>query len=523
MPWSKGGGSWSFAALRLRSLVLFTHGLRRGLYPIAAPRLMKSTDATFRGAKRSSSSYVPLISVFLLLAISTFLLRGASSEKRLSIYSKVANYSLLVSEHGGQDYVGLFEALEPLGSVTIRTDGAKWRLRYNSVDSEFSNGKKRAKVKGHDFDLPANFILENGRGRVPVAALSTLLPQFLGGPVTFHESSRRLFVGDVGVHFTATINQGPTAGLVMNFSSPVNPSISTEPGRLHMVFSREPLVAPGSQTLTFNNSAIPSAAYSEENGAAEIDVRGTVPLFASFSNDGKTITIAPAAQAPAAAQAAATPAAPGAIATPTGPAAAVAPGPHRYFAVVDASHGGDERGAALTDLLAEKDVTLAFARRLRYEMDARGMNTLLVRDSDATMTLDQRANVTNTTRPVIYICLHATSQGTGVRLYTALVPQVGESRGPFLEWDTAQSPFLNNSLSAQASLSAEFGRRQIPVRTLRAPLRPLNNVIAPAVAVEVAPSSDGISSLTAPNYQQLVASSIATAVAAVRDKLGAGR
>ncbi|HKS73693.1 MAG TPA: N-acetylmuramoyl-L-alanine amidase [Terriglobales bacterium] len=522
MRWSKGSdGSEgrSFAAPRLRFLALFTHGLRGGLSPFATSRLNPRSESTAPTAQRIST-ILPLISAFLLLAISTFLLRGAAGEKRLSIYSKVANYSLPVAEHGGQDYVGLFETLEPLGTVTAKTDGAKWRLRYNSVDSEFSNGKKRAKVKGHEFDLPANFVLENGRGWVPVSSLSTVLPQFLGGPVTFHESSRRLFVGDVGVHFTAQINKA--AALVMNFSSPVNPSISTEPGRLHMVFSREPLVAPGSQTLTFNDSAIPSAAYLEENGAAEIDVRGTVPLFASFSNDGKTITIAPAAQAAATAQAAGTAAA-GAMATAPAPAAPVAPGPHRYFAVVDASHGGDERGAALTDQLAEKDVTLAFARRLRYEMDARGMNTLLVRDGDATMTLDQRANITNTTRPVIYICLHATSQGNGVRLYTALVPQVGESRGPFLEWDTAQSPFLNNSVGAEASLSAEFGRRQIAVRTLVAPLRPLNNIIAPAIAVEVAPSADGISSLTAPGYQQLVASSIASAVAVARDKLGASR
>lgn len=459
------------------------------------------------------------LSLSTLLLVSVFLVRGASTEKRITIYSTAANYSLPVAEHGGQDYVGLFETLEPLGQVSAKSDGSKWKLRYNNVDAEFVNGKKKGRINGRDVDLPANFVLESGRGLVPLSSLSTLLPRFLGGPVSFHENSRRLFVGEVAVHFTAQIDK---SALVMNFTSPVNPSISTEPGRLKMTFSHEPLVPPGSQTLTFDSKTIPSATYSENNGAAEIDISGSVPLFAAFSNDGRTITVNPAGQAAGQtvpASGGATPAA-----SSTAPAApATAQAPRRYFAVVDASHGGDERGAALSDQMVEKDVTMAFARRLRTELESRGLSTLLLRDGDFSLTLDQRANLTNSMHPAIYICLHATSQGSGVHLYTAMVPSVGQGRGPFLDWDTAQSAFLSSSQAVEANLSAEFGRRQLTVRALAAPLRPLNNVIVPALAVEVAPSSDGVSSLLQPAYQQLIASSIATGVAATRDKLEAGR
>jgi hypothetical protein len=77
------------------------------------------------------------------------------------------------------------------------------------------------------------------------------------------------------------------------------------------------------------------------------------------------------------------------------------------------------------------------------------------------------------------------------------------------------------SLAAAAGIAGELQKRQIPVRTLTAPLRPLNNVIAAALAVEVAPQGSDIMQLTAPDYQQLVTSAVATAIAAAHDRLAA--
>ncbi len=106
--------------------------------------------------------------------------------------------------------------------------------------------------------------------------------------------------------------------------------------------------------------------------------------MASFSNDGRTLTVAAArsrafrkrnllrrveTSAPAA-----TTNAPSAGATVRLP-------PH-FYAVVDASHGGDDRGALLSTQLAEKDVCLALARRLRQELESRGISTLVLRDPD---------------------------------------------------------------------------------------------------------------------------------------------
>jgi N-acetylmuramoyl-L-alanine amidase len=473
----------------------------------------------------SRGRLVPAAAMFTtaVFLASALLLYSSPDEKRITIYSNAANYSLPVLERNGDEYVGLLEVFEPLGAVSAKASGPHWKFRYYDIESDFTAGKTRARIRGSDYDLPASFLLENGRGLVPLSCLGTLMPRILGGPVTFNQNSRRLFVGNVAVHFTAQVSKTTPPKLVMNFTSPVNPMIATEPGKLRMAFNHEAVVAPGSQALTFDSKIIPSASFQENNGTAELVVATSVPLMASFANNGRTITVEPVPQATAP-TAAAVPRPPASenVAPPgTGPAAPAAI--RRYFAVVDPSHGGDERGASLTNQLAEKDVTLAFGRHLRQELETRGLATLLLRDSDSTLSLDQRASLANSAHPAIYICIHAASQGNGVRVYSALVPARAENNGPFLSWDAAQTAFQLLSRSAAAGLVADLQSKQISARSLIAPLRPLNNITTAALALEVSPSSDDVSQLNSPAYQQSIAAAIAAGVADVRNRLEDGR
>lgn len=464
--------------------------------------------------------------LILLFALCLPTIAGSADEKRLTIYSSQATYSLPIIDRNGREYIGLLEVLEPLGNVSAKIDGQRWKLRFRDVDGEFTQGKDRAKVHGRDAALFGPFLLENGRGLVPVVSVSTLFPRFVGGPVTFTEASRRLFIGNTATRFTTEITGTAPPKLVLNFTSPVNPTIATEPGRLRMVFRREPVIAPGTSTMKFNDPTIPSATYSEANGQVEIDVNSTASLMASFSNEGRTITIAPVSQAtnaPAAAQAPQMPATepPAPPVLPGAPAPA--PVPRHFYAVIDASHGGDDHGVALAGNLLEKDVTIGFARQLRQELQNRGISALVLRDSDATLSADQRAIFANTVHPVIYIAMHAAADGHGVRVYTALLPAAGNNDGPFVSWDTAQFAYLSASQAASDGIASELRKRQIPVRTLPAPLRPLSNITSAAVAIEVAPPSTNIAELASPAYQQNLASTLANGILAVRDKLGAAR
>src|SRR5215471_2459078 len=367
-----------------------------------------------RTTPSGSAARLRAVQVFALLLVCVLLLPGAP-EKHLSVYSIAANYNLALVERDGRDYVGLLELLEPLGKVTAKVDGSRWRLHYNNVQAEFQVNKTRARVQDRDADLGGKFLVENNRGLVPLGSLSSLLPRILGGPVSLHEVSDRLFIGSVGTHFTASLSNEETPKLIFRFSAPVNPMIATEPGTLRMTFSREPVVGPASPTLTFGNKVIPSATYSETNGTAVITVNAAVPVIATFGNEGRTLIVSPVSTPSQTATAAtSTPTtAPAPTPAPTPPPIPAA-APRRYFAVVDASHGGDDHGEALSATLAEKDVTVVLARSLRQELESRGITTLVLRDSDANLSIDQRAVFANADHAAIYIAVHASASGRGV-------------------------------------------------------------------------------------------------------------
>lgn len=76
--------------------------------------------------------------------------------------------------------------------------------------------------------------------------------------------------------------------------------------------------------------------------------------------------------------------------------------------VVDPGHGGKDWGAISCHRLAEKDITLAIARALKENLEARlGCKVILTRNRDEFLSLEERTGIANAARADLFISIHA--------------------------------------------------------------------------------------------------------------------
>src|SRR5256712_4685898 len=77
--------------------------------------------------------------------------------------------------------------------------------------------------------------------------------------------------------------------------------------------------------------------------------------------------------------------------------------------VIDAGHGGHDRGGIPGQRVAEKDMTLDVAQRLRNLLAASGYRVVMTRDSDVFVPLATRVAIANSYRNAIFVCIHFNS------------------------------------------------------------------------------------------------------------------
>ena len=74
--------------------------------------------------------------------------------------------------------------------------------------------------------------------------------------------------------------------------------------------------------------------------------------------------------------------------------------------VIDAGHGGHDRGGIPGQRVAEKVMTLDVAQRLRNVLQASGYRVVMTRDSDVFVPLGTRVAIANSYRNAIFVCVH---------------------------------------------------------------------------------------------------------------------
>lgn len=465
-----------------------------------------------------------LLGAGLLLLSGALLLGLVDRQLQLTVYTPEKSFAIPVQEQDGQLYVNVMDLLSPLGSVSLKQKNKEWKLTFNGAEAVFTEGSENAKLHGKSVNFGGKAVAANNALLVPVRASFPIISALLKVPVELHVDGRRLFLQNTATHFTAELKKSDHPSLLLNFDHPVNPVVTQDETKIKFTFRREPVVSDISNQ-PLEDKSIHSLAFSEENGLASLTINGSSGLSASVAADGRSIVIQTPAPPPPQAPAVAAAPAP----EPAAPAQAPAPpvffgnqthsGP-AFFVMIDASHGGDDQGARLGGRLAEKDVTLALARKIKNELQERGVAVRLLRDSDVTISLEQRAEISNEQRAGAYLAIHAGIPGGGVRVYT---PAFGSNdkaaAGRFLSWDNAQEAYVPRSRTLAKGIAGELDKRDITATTLGTQLRPLNNINAPAIAIELAADPDNVQDITDQKFQNTVAAAIAVSIAQLRGQL----
>ncbi len=168
---------------------------------------------------------------------------------------------------------------------------------------------------------------------------------------------------------------------------------------------------------------------------------------------------------------------------------------------IDPGHGGADRGVLVREGLYEKDVTLSIARKVRWVLESRlGVETVLTRGQDRTLSLEDRAREANRSRSDLFLSIHlgngASPLSSGTYVYLAKLPPGKAPAGDrgegaafeLVRWDRAQAAVLHRSFQLAQILQAVTNERfngGAPLSFRHAPLRLLSPLAMPAVLLEL--------------------------------------
>ena len=152
--------------------------------------------------------------------------------------------------------------------------------------------------------------------------------------------------------------------------------------------------------------------------------------------------------------------------------------------VIDSGHGGNDPGKIGVDGSLEKDLNLTIARKLKYYLEASGVQVIMTRDSDTglyketdshkkTADLKARCQLINDTAPALTISIHQNSMPDHPSVHGAQVFYNGAASGPRLG-ETVQAA-LNGAVNAGNGKNA---------KAIDSTIYLMKNVQCPAILVE---------------------------------------
>lgn len=162
--------------------------------------------------------------------------------------------------------------------------------------------------------------------------------------------------------------------------------------------------------------------------------------------------------------------------------------------VLDAAHGGTDEGAHGANGIVEKNVTLALAQIVQTQLQLDGLNVVMTRQTDKTLSFAQRSAIANGQANAVFLTLNVGSTGQMGTAYAYYYDFSRETNiatpsvaGGMLSWDLAQRPWQKYSKRLAQLLQVEFSARLIGSPELPTPAEvyQLRSINEPAVAIEL--------------------------------------
>jgi N-acetylmuramoyl-L-alanine amidase len=374
--------------------------------------------------------------------------------------------------------------------------------------------------------LASPILRENNRWLAPIDFLSQGLTRLTGAEFRHRSGTSRIFAGGVEAPELVMNAQslGPITRLTIRTGAAVDMDLrrDDQASRATLVIEGSP-VDPLRESLDHKDRLVRAITFDDSDGTPKINLDvteevGDIKLtatdnnrifFVDFTRKGEPVTAA----------------APGETAAPRVDPAQ----PRRQVRVIviDPGHGGEDSGAADASV-AEKDLTLTLARKLRSALQTRlGATVLLTRDSDIAMDSEARSAVANNNQANLFVSLHAgysaNERESGSSIFV-MQENFGEAfattsspRGQlFLPWYLGYRVSRQASLRAAGILQEELTKLipawEFPVRN--APLAVLSSATMPSLMLEVGNLNNPVNAQTMiePGFQNRLVGAIADAV-----------
>ncbi|NPU84605.1 MAG: N-acetylmuramoyl-L-alanine amidase [Syntrophaceae bacterium] len=194
----------------------------------------------------------------------------------------------------------------------------------------------------------------------------------------------------------------------------------------------------------------------------------------------------------------------------------------RRVVLIDPGHGGSDAGVQVGEKTAEKDVTLAVALLMKKALAGGGIDVLLTRTADTSLSQADRAKAAASAKPDLVLSLHVNAgfdkKAHGFEVwfpgFQAAAGNGGDSKA--ILKDMAKNRYLNESVrlarAIEKNLSTVFPKANRGLREAPVPL--LEGLTVPAVVVEIgfATHPEDSKRLLEDGTQQAIAAALAKSI-----------